>query len=54
MQEILKSFAGTTVLSAKDLNGALWQVEMDMDSWAKTAFNLPYGLYQFKVMSFGL
>lgn len=31
-----------------------WQLEMDLDSQAKTVFICPYSLYQFNVLPFGL
>ena len=54
IQEILDSLAGSVIFSSIDLNNGYWQCRMDQDSIDKTAFASPLGLFQFKVMPFGL
>lgn len=54
IQEILDSLSGAAVFSSLDLNSGYWQVEMDPEVREITAFICPQGLFQFKVMPFGL
>lgn len=52
---LLSRLADTRFISSVDLKDAFWQIPLDMNSREKTAFVVPgRGLYQFKVMPFGL
>ena len=50
----LDALAGAQLFSTLDLASGYWQVEMDPQDAEKTAFCTCYGLYQWRVMPFGL
>jgi len=54
IEETFDSLNGASMFCSLDLASGFWQVEMDEAAAAKTAFVTRNGLYQFKVMPFGL
>ena len=54
IDDIMDSLQGQKYFSSLDLTSGYWQVEMDKDSAEKTAFSVPTGHFEWKVMPFGL
>ena len=54
VDDILDTLGGSKCFSTLDLKSGYWQVEVDSSSREKTAFTTSEGLYEFKVMPFGL
>ncbi len=52
--EIFSKLSKDQYFSKFDLSKGYWQIPLNTDDKAKTAFLTPNGLYQFKVMPFGL
>jgi len=54
IDECLDALAGAKYFSVMDLTSGYWQVEVAKEDREKTAFSSGSGLYQFRVMPFGL
>ena len=54
IDETLDMLHGSKWFSSLDLASGYWQVEMAPDDRSRTAFTTPEGLFEFKVMPFGL
>ena len=54
IDESLDQLIGNQWFSCLDMNSGYWQVDMDDSDREKNAFNSRRGLYEFKVMPFGL
>ncbi|KAL5488906.1 hypothetical protein EMCRGX_G017922 [Ephydatia muelleri] len=54
VDDTLDTLGGSKYFTTLDLASGYWQVEVAADDRPKTAFTTPEGLYQFKVMPFGL
>ena len=54
IDDALEQLSGAQWFSCLDLNAGYWQVEVDEADREKTAFVSRHGLFEFKVMPFGL
>ena len=54
IDELIDRLGRAKFISALDLTRGYWQVPVTKQAQEKTAFTSPFGLYQFKVMPFGL
>ena len=54
VEEVLDNVGAAKYISTLDLAKGCWQIPMARDSREKTAFTLPFGLFEFQVMPFGL
>ena len=54
IDDTLMAFQNAQWFSTLDLVSGYWQVELSDDAKRKSAFCIPGGLYQFRMMSFGL
>ena len=51
---LLDKMAGKTVFSSMDLQSGYYQIRIDAADCHKTAFNTPYGHFEFKVLPSGV
>ena len=54
IEDLLDQLGQSKYFSSIDLASGYWQIRMHPESREKTAFVTPYGLYEFRVMPFGL
>lgn len=54
IEDLFSKLAGHKYFSRLDLSKGYWQVPLSANSKHKTAFQAPNGLFQFRVMAFGL
>jgi transposase InsO family protein/uncharacterized protein (UPF0335 family) len=54
VDESFSQFAGAKYFTSLDLKSGYWQIPLDEDSKAKTAFSTRHGHFQWNVMPFGL
>lgn len=54
IDEMIDSLGKAKYITTLDLTWGYWQVPMAKELHAKTAFTMPYWLYQFRVISLGL
>ncbi len=54
IDDSLDALSGAKYFSTLDLASGYWQVELDPEAKAKSAFSTPSGLYQWNVLPFGL
>lgn len=54
LDDLLERVGRATYITTLDLNKGYWQVALAPEAKEMTAFKTPFGMYQFKVMPFGL
>ena len=54
IDDLYDKLAGSTVFTTLDMQSAYYQVRLHPEDVPKTAFTTPLGLYEFKVLCFGL
>ena len=54
VEDLIDRLGGARYITTLDLSRGYWQVPVDTKSRHLTAFTTPFGLFQFKVMPFGL
>ena len=54
IDDLIDKLGKAKYITTLDLTRGYWQVPVKPEARSKTAFVTPFGLYQFKVMPFGL
>ena len=54
MEDLVENLGDAKFISKLDLAKGYWQIPLSQETQEKSAFITPYGLYQFKVMPFGM
>ena len=54
VDDLIDSLGKARYITTLDLARGYWQVPVEKESRSRTAFTTPFGLFQFKVMPFGL
>ena len=54
IDDLLDQLSGSKFFSTLDLASGFWQIRVHPDSQEKTALSTPQGLFEFRVMPFGL
>jgi hypothetical protein len=54
IDDLLDSISGMKYFTSLDLTSGYYQIRITEEDVPKTAFRTPFGLYQFKVLTFGL
>ena len=54
MEDLIEQLTSATFLSKLDLTKGYWQIPLTEETKEKTAFQTPFGLFQFTVMPFGM
>ena len=53
-QDLLKRLHSVVIYSKFDMKSGFWKVQIKKEDRYKTAFTIPFGHYEWNVMSFGL
>ena len=54
IEEVVSQMPNAQIFGVLDVNHGFWQVKLDSDSSKLCTFNIPFGRYSFKSLSFGI